>query len=328
MNVNANDGATLFDWEQLRPKPSDWLETHFRYTGDGTAELTSPRGTIAGTFIAEFDEYGSSSIETVFPTISPCDADYEGNPIAFLSGAKPQRSGKVTTWGIGVDSDNPCESLSFVTAHGTFMSTGTVAQNAVSWGTGPTRIRFFVREGKFETSSARPAKYFAIPLFNCVAEPTNQLHGQHPLRIFPTPSIPDDVPSERKQIASMVANEMNSVLAFLIDGRLCFVERLPDYKARVAELKSGAAQRKITAVLVGDIGSNPVANLADFRSWFPSGIFSALSFASGVEVGWPWIEIRASHELVLRGDGLVLIGNLFVFGNGLRVHALHRKGPS
>jgi hypothetical protein len=62
-----------------------------------------------------------------------------------------------------------------------------------------------------------------------------------------------------------------------------FIERVPDYEAHVSALKNGAARQKITAALVGDVGNNPVTTLADLRSWFPYEIFSALSFASGVE---------------------------------------------
>lgn len=291
MSADSSDVTPHFDWGGFHPIPNNWLETDLTYEGQGTAEFASPKGTVAGPFVARFDEQGSSSIETVFDTLSPRDIDYEGNPIAFLHGAKLQRSGKATNWGI-VGMDNPCESLSFATASGTFLSTGKVDWAGINWGTGPTRLRFSVREGKLETSNSQPAKYFAMPLFNCVAELANQLHGEHPLRIFPTPSVPDDVPLDKQKTARLLANQKNVVLAFYIDGKLCFIERLPDYEIRVAALKSGTARQKVTAVLVGDVGNNPVATLEDFRSWFPYGIVSALAFASGVEVGWPWIEIR------------------------------------
>src|SRR2546425_6024735 len=37
-----------------------------------------------------------------------------------------------------------------------------------------------------------------------------------------------------------------------------------------------------------------------FRSWFPFDILSALSFASGSEVGFPWIEIRDEEGALIR----------------------------
>ena len=174
--------------------------------------------------------------------------------------------------------DNPCENLSFATAGGTFMSTGKVDWAGMNFGPEPTRLRFSVREGKFETANTKPAKYFVIPLLNCVAELTNQLSGEHPLRIFPTPFIPDNIPPGKRITANLIANQKNSVLGFFIDGRVWFIERVPDYEAHVAALKIGAAQHKITAILVGDVGTNPVATLADFRSWFPYEVLSTLSF--------------------------------------------------
>jgi hypothetical protein len=252
MSVLNNDAP--FDLRNLEPKPNNWLETYLTYEGSGTAELTSPRGTIAGPFVAHFDEHGSSPIETVPETLSSYDPDYDGDHHAFLCGAKRHRSGNAIQWGFS-GMDNPCESLSFATARGTFVSTGKIDWAGMNSGT----LRFFVREGKFETENTRPAKYFVIPLLNCVAELTNQLHCKHPLRIFPTPSVPDDVPPEKRFTANLVANQKNSILGFSIDRTVWFIERVPDYEAHVAALKSGAARHKITAVLVGDVGTNPVA---------------------------------------------------------------------
>jgi hypothetical protein len=299
MRADLNDTTPPFDLRNLKPQPNSWLETDLKYEGYGTAELASPKGTIAGPFVAKFNEYASPFIETVFETATPCDPSYEGNAFSFISGATPQRAEGVTSWGFS-GMKNPCERLEFATESGTFVSTGKVDWAGMNWGTEPTRLRFSVREGKFETQNQEPAKYFVIPLFNCVAELTNVLYGEHPLRIFPTPSIPINVPPEKRVMANMIANEKNSVLGFSMDGRVCFIERVPDYEAHVAALRSGAARRKITAVLVGDVGTNPVATLADFRSWFPHEILSALSFASGVEVGWPWVEIRDEKGSLIR----------------------------
>jgi hypothetical protein len=294
-----SDNEDSFDLEQLRPKANKWFETNFEYAGNGSAELTSPRGTVSGRFVAKFDENGGHAIETISPTLSPSDVDYEGDPTAMLFGSKPQRSGKTTSWGVG-GMDNPCERLSFATTYGTFVSTGRVDGIGMTLSPDSIRLRFSARAGKFETNNVKPAKYFVMPLFNCVADPTNQLYFAHPLRIFPTPVIPPTVPAERRIIANITANQKNSVLCFFIKGRLCFIERVPEYENYLAELKSEAVQRKITAVLVGDIGDSPASNLADFMSWFPSGVFSALSFASGVQVGWPWIEIRDENGDVIR----------------------------
>jgi len=132
---------------------------------------------------------------------------YDRNHVAFLCGANLQQSnGKVTHWGFS-GMDNPCESLSFATKGGTFLSTEKVDWAGMDFGTVPTRLRFSVRGGTFQTENTKPAKYFAIPLLNCVAELTNQLYGKHPLRIFPTPSIPDNIPPEKMMTAKLIANQ-------------------------------------------------------------------------------------------------------------------------
>ena len=146
-------------------------------------------------------------------------------------------------------------------------------------------------EVRFETNNHNPPKYFAIPLFNCVSETGYRVYGDHPLRIYSAPAVPDHLPKDKKLIATIKANERNSIICFFIDGQVCFIERLPDFDDRVASLHSGG-QRRITAVMVGEVGSHPSDTIANFRSWFRSDILAVLGFGSGVDVGFPWIEIR------------------------------------
>jgi hypothetical protein len=307
----SSQGTPPFDWNTLQPKPNNWLQIRLMYEGRGTAELKSPRGTIAGSFVAQFDEHGSSLVKTTFETLSRHDA-YNGPDVAFILFTTEQQPNGETAWHIGLDSENPCESLTFSAEGGTFVSTGKVDWAGYTLGPETSEFRFSVREGKFETENTNPAKYFAIPLLNCIVELKDRFCVKHPLRIFPTPSIPDSVPANMYATAELMANQRNSVLAFTVSGMPCFVERMPDYEASVATLKSGAAQHKITAVLVGEVGSNPVDTLADFKAWFPFETLSVLSFASGVEVGLPWIEIRDEQgRLIRRLHGGTLIPSYF-----------------
>jgi hypothetical protein len=297
--INLKEAAPEFDFSRLLPKPNNWAETSIDYGGHGSAELGSPRATVSGPFTAHFDDEGGSAIETIFDTVSPQDPNFEGPPIALLFGATKSQSGQAARWSFS-GMNNPCESISFETQEGTFLSTGKVDWAGYQSGTEPTKLRFSVREGKLETRNANIPKYFAIPLVNCVAELTNQLHGDHPLRIYPTPTIPDGVPSNFKNVAAHIANQKNSVLGFTVNGNIYFIERLSDYEERAAALENGTSRRKITAVLVGEVGTNSVATLAEFRSWFQFDILSALSFASGTEVGFPWIEIRGDQGALVR----------------------------
>lgn len=107
------------------------------------------------------------------------------------------------------------------------------------------------------------------------------------------------MPGPERFAAYSVANERNAVLGFFIEEQLCFIERLSDYDDRLAQLEAGA-QRKTTAVLVGDVGNRPVTTLQEFRSWFPFEALSALGFVSGVDLGFPWIEIRDDRGVLIR----------------------------
>jgi hypothetical protein len=215
-----------------------------------------------------------------------------------LFGGKPEITEQGFTMGIG-GLDNHCKQLSFRTTHGTFTSTGKVQLSRVTIGGREQEpINFYVQEGRFEIEEATTPKYFAIPLFNCVAEPTSVLHGDHPLRVFPTPKVPDGIPDSKKFLARWKANEKNSVIGFLMKGKVCFIERLPDYNVRLQSLENGA-QRSVTAVLVGEL-DGPSSSISEFRSWFPFEALSALGFASGVETGVLWIEIRDENGRLLR----------------------------
>jgi hypothetical protein len=100
------------------------------------------------------------------------------------------------------------------------------------------------------------------------AEGHDRLLRHHPLRIYETSEVPSSVPEADKVFATMKANQKNLLVGFFIEGRLRFVERFADYDDRVAALKNGAV-RRITAILVGELGNLPASTLAEFWSWFP-----------------------------------------------------------
>ncbi len=289
-----------FDFTQIEPKQSNWLELNVAYEGHGKVEFTSPAGQVFGPFVAKFSENGDSRIETAYESLIPADSDYHGADVAFITGAKVQKTNSGRSFGIaGIESK--CRELSFSTPDGVFSASSvrlagyTFGQKAV--------LRFRVRDGSFETKNTNAPKYFVIPLMNFVGEPRDRLVGDHPLRIYPTPIMPDSVPENQRNIANLIANRKNEVVVFKLNGRLHFIERVADYEEREASLQSGK-QRSVTAVLVGEIGPGPVTSFTEFLSWFPSEILSALGFASGTEVGRLWFEIRDKDgELIRRLHG-------------------------
>jgi len=289
--------GTDFRLDDFEPRLNNWPELSLRYEGNGSADFTSPVGSVTGPFRVTYDEYGNTNCESFYEMIS-FDPDYKGDALAFLTGAKPQQEGKVVSWGFG-GLENPCRLLSFATAAGKFESTARVHLVGMGAVEGRSRLKFYVPEARFETENPNPAKYFAIPLFNCVADTGYRVYGDHPLRIYSTPTVPDDLPKDKKIIATIKANEQNSVIGFLMDAQVCFIERLPDFDDRVGSLRSGT-QRRIMAVMVGETGSNPTDTIANVRLWMPLDILAVLGFGSGVEVGFPWIEIRDSNGQLIR----------------------------
>jgi hypothetical protein len=287
-----------FEWSDLEPKLNNWLELNLRYGGMGSAEFVSPEGTVQGKGTANFDEYGNATVEIECESFS-IDPQYTGGPVGFLFGSKVEEAQGKKTMAFG-EFNNPCKTLSIRTAEGVFRASSTVrlvgwSFNMLAPSSGvlaeQSPLRFYVQQASYDVGNPNPPRYFAIPLFNCLAEGHDGLLRPHPLRIYETPEVPSSVPETDKIFATMKANQKNVLVGFFIEGRLCFVERLADYDDRVAALKNGAL-RRITAVLVGELGDRPASTLAEFWSWFPFELFSALSFASGVEVGLPWIEIR------------------------------------
>jgi len=290
-------GETEFRLEDFEPKLNNWPELNLRYEGRGGAEFSSPVGSITGPFRVTYDEYGNTICEA-YPEQISYDPTYEGGAHGFLWGAVKKREGNSVSFGFG-GLNNPCRLLSFTNPAGKFESTSQVHLVGVGSAEGRSRLKFYVPEAKFETGNPNPAKYFTIPLFNCVAETRDYIQGDHPLRIYQTPKVPDDLPKDKKWMAEHKANEQNLVIGFCMDGQVCFIERLPDFDERIGSL-GGGAQRRVTAVLVGEVGLQPTDTVADFRSWFPLDLLTVLSFASGVEVGFPWIEVRDSSGKLIR----------------------------
>lgn len=121
-------------------------------------------------------------------------------------------------------------------------------------------------------------------------------------------------------MAELTAQRRNNVIGFYLSERLCFIERVADYAEREEQLQNGA-QRLITAILVGELGNEPVNSLSEFRSWFPMETLSAIGFVSGVEVGYSWIEIRdAQGELIRRLHGTSWIPSFDTGDNLLGKH--------
>ena len=135
---------------------------------------------------------------------------------------------------------------------------------------------------------------------------------RHPLRIFPTPQVPDEIthvtrgPGEDEVardaiLALQAANSKNYLIGFEFCGAPGFVERLPDYEDRQDDLIAGRERILPTAVMVGEVGLNRAGTLPDLERWMhPQDILMLLTLASGTEVGASWIELRDAQGRLVR----------------------------
>lgn len=135
--------------------------------------------------------------------------------------------------------DNPCKVLSIVGSAGAFTTTGKLRLVGLSvGGKEEMPLRFHVQHARYEVGNLRPAWYFVMPLLNCVAELTDRLLGQHPLRIFPDaggPGVPfgdrqtmGHIRSQRKESCGSLLHRRSIVLRGASRGlrpAICCFER-------------------------------------------------------------------------------------------------------
>jgi hypothetical protein len=90
------------------------------------------------------------------------------------------------------------------------------------------------------------------------------------------------------------------LITFEFMGNPGFIEALPDYSAREESLRQGCERYAITALMIGEVGSNSIEQ-DDLKQWFPDDFLRLLSIITGVSVGAPWVEFRNDRgELVRR----------------------------
>ncbi len=122
--------------------------------------------------------------------------------------------------------------------------------------------------------------YWVLPLSNLLGNFYHHFeeHRVHPLCLDPT----------------------SGTIPFTWNGKFAYIEPLPDYKLRAELLQHGDEQNLVTAVMVGEIGECSI-DVAQVASWFPEVFLYLLGFATGNEIGSPWIEFRDERgQLVKR----------------------------
>ncbi|MBN1460721.1 MAG: hypothetical protein JXA57_14395 [Armatimonadetes bacterium] len=285
------------DFSSLKPKPAGWLASELDYSGWGMAELSTPRSLLEGPVTARFDEYGGAEIELEVQELSSETAPRFG-PLQLLSGAEVVEGESGVSMPITLHA-NPCTALSVQTPGGTFSAADNIHY---TYGVGAvTKLRFHLLRSQFRSKVTGPARYWVLPLYNLITG-FRQRHpsvDRHPLRIFPTPVIPDDVEGDDRAKALLVANQKNRLILFKHSGLPAFIEALPDYEQRVTSLTEGRERCLVTCVAVGQIPEGRDSD--EFVKQFPMGLVRVLSFSSGTDVGASWLELRDSDgDLVSR----------------------------
>jgi hypothetical protein len=294
-----------FDPSSYLPEPNEWLGIPTEHRGRAKLRFRDPAGSVEGDAKLSVDETGEVRIEV---KLDPATLDVESStgegllPFIWPSRSKVVDGRRVTIRSFG-DELNPCSRLEIETHEG-LLATEDVDDYShheiIGDGRDELRLEFEPRFGSaFDIVGAGQPTYWALPLLNFVSRfpqrgPTTD---RHPLRVYPTPVVPDDLPEEEREAAVDAANEHNRLILFEFAGRPGFVERLAGYEEREEALRQGSTRSAATAVVVGEIGDR---DPQDLENSFPSDVAALLSLASGTEVSAPTIEFRDEEGRLVR----------------------------
>ncbi len=285
-----------------------WFTSNCVYKGYGRAEFSGIRGTIEGEAEISFDETGRAMSSMKVEKLTTSE-DLHFGLFQFLNG---QQATTLSDGAVGIGfggGQNKCESLSINTDHGTFLCTEDVSLG--NWSSDPeVPLQFHVTRSQFDSGIESEPVYWVMPVCNLISKFVrwgDQL-DQHPMRFRLSEN------SERQQLIN------RTVIDFLFNGKLAYIEPLPDYEDRVRRLNNGESQSLISAVMVGEVQGNSI-ELSKILDWIPSDFLRLLSLATGTRAGSPWIEFRdATGNLIRRCHVTMNIGR---FGKG---HAPLREG--
>lgn len=278
--------------------PNNWFLTNIDYEGEGRAEFENPKGYIEGRVKISFDEFGNSSIEmnvAKYHTEQPLSF----NCIEFFNADPAEEEGSFSyTNRFG---SNQCQSLTVNTPDGTYSAEGSIVYNPIiSLGGDNTRVEFYLVPSFFDSINAELPKYWVFPIFNFISNFTqrNSQLDCHPLRIIPRLDNADNA-TEIAAVRDFFFRNWDRLIVLNFQESQGFIEPLIDFNERKKKLYSGQVQRTITAVMVGEVGSESI-DIDKLTNWLPFGLLPLLSLATGSEVGIPWIEFRDANGGLVR----------------------------
>ncbi len=293
-----------FDTSPYVPEPNGWLKVAAQHRGRATLSFQDPAGSIEGDAELAFDETGEVRIEVQLdPSSLQEEGGNSGGLLPFLWPGRSWTSGgqRITARSFG-DRLNPCSRLEIETPEGVLATedVGDYGPHAVMGASKDGMTLTFEPSGAaFDVAGAGTPRYWAVPLLNFVSAfpQSSSAIDRHPLRVYPTPVVSEDLPADERQAALDAANQKNGLILFEFGGKPGFVERLPDYEEREDDLREGRIRSAATAVIVGEVGD---WDLADLEDEFPSDVAGLLGFATGSEVSAPSIEFRDEEGRITR----------------------------
>lgn len=306
------------DPSALVATPKDWLETRAHYEGAARAEFTNPPGAIEGPATVCVNSAGRCRVRI---KIEKIDAPDEKN-FALGSGAAP-----LGTYLVNGHS-NPCRSLTVKTGAGVFTGGDRIVHDGMPFGIRQD-VELRPLQSRFEVTGAAPAKYWVLPLCNFMPDPWRgdlipQL-ADHPLRLASWPALPDGLSEHDQVMATFHLFHHAGLFTFLLNGEPGFIERMPNYDARVKRVRRDRS-RRITAVMVGPAHVQTV-DWTDYPGLFPLDILNFLSLATGTPVGAPWIEFRDEKGALVRRVHICFGAGRFESGHAALHDQLLRNGP-
>jgi hypothetical protein len=307
-----------FDPENIPLTLNDWFSTEVVYEGRGRAEFLDPSGVAEGPARVQINENGSSSIKLNVETVEADEALRLG-VLQFFSGQKPvEGSGWVGIGGGGGEATNTCTRLMVTTPQGVFSAAEGIRYGySVGMGDTSAELTFHMLRSQFDAVGERRPKYWVLPLSNFLSKfvMSHPTLDRHPLRFYPTAIIPEGLSETDSLIAAYNANRKNHLITFEFMGQAGFIEPLPDYAKREKSLIDGSARHAITAVMVGEVGSNSIEP-DGLKEWFPDDFLRLLSIVTGTPVGSPRVEFRDEQGEMVRRVHMNL--NLSPYSKGHR----------
>lgn len=226
-NLSQAFGVTQMpiDPKNYISQPHNWFTTDINYEGVGRAEFDSPAGYISGYTKVQVNEVGNAHILMEIEEFD-CESYLETNHPQYdtlmwlLNGRKPHNDGSFTVHAMGINPQNTCTSLIVTTQDGIFSADGKLLYNLPMFDSG--NIVFHVSSSDYQSKTDQSIKYWVMPLTNLVSKALEtigfplQRHilDQHPLRVFPTPTVPFDLPPEEQREAIAYSNRANCFIPF------------------------------------------------------------------------------------------------------------------